>query len=267
MLTTRRSAVLSIAAITMLPALPLRAQAQISTALAINRSGRLRALSQRSAKLYAQSSLDVLSQNARDLMGAAQKLIQLSLDDLSRAALTGTAASQLATVSQSAAAFSTLIASAPSKESLPRINAGADRLLAEADKLTVMLEANAKQSSAKLLNTAGRQRMLSQRLAKNYFLTAAGIETATTRSQLNDDRAEFKSNLEALGAAPISTPAIRNELQLAQAQWTFFESALIRKADAESMKTVATTSERLLEVSNNLTSQYEIALRDLLGST
>jgi hypothetical protein len=269
MLISRRhmSLSLSIAAATFLPALPLRAQAQISTALAINRSGRLRALSQRGVKLYAQVTLDVLSQNARDTQLAAQRLIQLSLDDLSKAALTGATAAQLATVSQNAASFSALLTGAASKDALPRINSSADRLLVEADKLTAMLETNAKQGSAKVLNTAGRQRMLSQRLAKNYFLTAAGLETATTRSQLGDDRTEFKTNLEILGATPISTPAIRNDLQLAQAQWTFFEAALVRKADIESMKTVATTSERLLEVNNTLTGHYETALRDLLGST
>jgi Type IV pili methyl-accepting chemotaxis transducer N-term len=267
MLLSRRNILIPVASIALLPAFPLRAQAQISAAVAINRSGRLRALSQRSAKLFAQTSLDVLAQNAKDTMGSAQRLIQVSLEDLAKASLTGAMASQLATVSQSAASFTALLASTPSKDNLPRINASADRLLDEANKLTGMLETSAKQGSAKLINTAGRQRMLSQRLAKNYFLAAAGIETPTTRVQLTDDRTEFKANMEALGAAPISTPAIRNELQLAQAQWMFFESSLNRKADAESMKTVATTSERLLEVSNNLAGHYETALRDLLGST
>jgi hypothetical protein len=245
----------------------LRAQAQISAATAINRSARLRALSQRSTKLYAQVTLDVLASNARDTLTVAQKLIQTSLDDLARASLSGALSSQYAIVTQNANNFIASLSAAPSKDSLAKINTNADRLLKEADKLTSMLEANTKQGSAKLLNMAGRQRMLSQRLAKNYFLAAAGLETATSRSQLGDDRNEFKQALVSLESAPVSTPAIRNELQLAQMQWTFFEAALNRKQDAEGMKVVATTSERLLEVSNNLTNQYETALRDLLGNT
>jgi Type IV pili methyl-accepting chemotaxis transducer N-term len=267
MLISRRQSVHALTVIALLPALPLRAQAQISTAVAINRAARLRALSQRSTKLFAQMTLDVMTQNAKDTLSAAQRLIQVSLDDLSRAALSGALASQYATVTQNANGLTASLSAAPSKDNLARINTSADRLLSEADKLTSMLEANAKQGSAKLLNTAGRQRMLSQRLAKNYFLAAAGLETATTKTQLDSDRNDFKQALQELGAAPVSTPAIRNELQLAQAQWTFFESALNRKADAESMKTVATTSERLLEVNNNLTGLYETALRDLLGNT
>jgi hypothetical protein len=267
MLISRRQGVHALAALALLPTFPLRAQAQISAATAINRSARLRALSQRSTKLYAQVTLDVLPDSARDTLSTAQKLTALSLDDLSKAALTGSAAAQLAAVSQSAAALTASLVGAPNKGNLSGINASADRLLAEADKLTSIIEGNTKNNSAKLVNMAGRQRMLSQRLAKNYFLTASGFETATTRSQLSEDRNEFKQALNTLGAAPISTPAIRNDLQLVQAQWTFFEMALNRKPDGESMKMVATTSERLLEVNNNLTSLYETALRDVLGNT
>jgi Type IV pili methyl-accepting chemotaxis transducer N-term len=267
MLISRRQGVQALTALALLPALPLRAQAQISTAVAINRAARLRALSQRSTKLFAQMTLDVLTQNAKETLTTAQRLIQVSLDDLSKAALSGALASQFATVTQNANGLTASLSAPPGKDNLARINTSADRLLSEADKLTGMLEVNAKQGSAKLINTAGRQRMLSQRLAKNYFLAVAGLETPTTKAQLSDDRNEFKLGLDTLGAAPVSTPAIRNDLQLAQAQWMLFESALNRKADAESMKTVATTSERLLEISNNLTGQYETALRDLLGNT
>lgn len=267
MTNTRRAYISAACAVTLLTAMPLKAQAQISTALAINRAARLRALSQRGTKLYAQQLLDVMAQNARDNLGIAQKLIQLSLDDLSRAAISGATASQFASVTQNANSFTSILTTTPSQESLARINSAADRLLAEADKLTGMLEASSKQRSAKLINTSGRQRMLSQRLAKNYFLTTSGIETPIIRAQLSDDRSEFKANFDALNAAPVSTPAIRNDLQLLQAQWTFFDLAISRKADPESMRTVATTSERLLEVSNSLTNHYETALRDLLGNS
>ncbi len=263
----RRKILQAMALLATVPISSLQAQAQISAATAINRSGRLRALSQRSTKLYAQVTLDVMPDNARDTLSAAQKLIQLSLDDLNKASLTGGSAAQLNVVSQAAAGLITALAGAPNKDNLSKINTQADRLLVEADKLTGMIEANAKQGSAKLINMAGRQRMLSQRLAKNYYLAASGLETNITRAQLSDDRTEFKQALVTLGSAPVSTVAIRNELQLAQTQWTFFEMAIIRKPDAESMKMIATTSERLLEVNNNLTQLYETALRDLLGST
>ena len=71
--------------------------------------------------------------------------------------------------------------------------------------------------------------------------------------------------LDTLAAAPISTPAIRNELELGRGQWLFFESALQRKPDDKALETVATTSERLLEVLERLTDLYDVALKEVLG--
>ena len=115
------------------------------------------------------------------------------------------------------------------------------------------------------INKAGRERMLSQRMAKHYFLMAAGVEPKASQTQMNADAAEFKQALQALAAAPVSTAAIRSELDLGQAQWLFFETAMRRSPDAQGMAAVATTSERLLEVTDRLTSLYDAALREVLG--
>ncbi len=264
---SRRTAIQSLAAVAAFPAMSLRAQAQISAAVAINRAARLRALSQRTTKLYAQIVLGVLADSARETMGTAQKLVQVSIDDLAKAGFTGAAVTQFAAVNQSAVAVLSASGGSPVKDGLAKLNPLADKLLSDANNLTSTLEVSTKQASARLINVAGRQRMLSQRLAKNYFFIAADLDTAATRKQMTDDRDEFKQALATLGAAPISTPSIRNELQLAQSQWVFFESTVARKPDAEGMRIVATTSERLLDVNNNLTQLYETALRDLLGNT
>ena len=71
--------------------------------------------------------------------------------------------------------------------------------------------------------------------------------------------------LSGAAAAPLSTPGIRDELALGESQWVFFEAALQRKSDARGLETVATTSERLLEVMDRLTDLYDNALKDALG--
>ncbi len=45
----------------------------------------------------------------------------------------------------------------------------------------------------------------------------------------------------------------------------FFDAALKRAPDMRGLEDVATTSERLLEVMDELTGLYEAALRDVLG--
>ncbi|MFJ1261051.1 hypothetical protein ACGLHR_52190, partial [Cupriavidus sp. CuC1] len=58
---------------------------------------------------------------------------------------------------------------------------------------------------------------------------------------------------------PQNTEAIRRELQLAGSQWLFFEEALNQTgvSRAEQLRNIATTSERILQVMDDVTSMYE----------
>jgi hypothetical protein len=241
------------------------ANAELSLSTAINRTARFRALSQRCAKAYCQLYLDVLPDNARDSLNTAQRLMQIGFEDLGNASLPANVAKQILGVQQEATALNALLGAAPTKTSVASVSAQADKMLAAANKATEALEGLAKQSSAKLVNLAGRQRMLSQRLGKNYFLIAAGQQAAPLHEQMSSDSDEFRQALSSLAAAPISTPSIRNELALAEAQWMFFLAAVNRKPEPDTLRTVATTSERLLEVMNKLTNLYDAALTEVLG--
>lgn len=241
------------------------ANAEIALATAINRAARFRALSQRSTKAYAQIVLDVLPDNARQVLATAQRLITQGFDDLAQGGFSTDITQQIANTRVEATALITLLNQNPKREGIASVSAQADKMLAQANKTTEMLQAVGKSGNARLVNIAGKQRMLSQRMAKNYFLIAANITPGPAREQIDADRAEFKTALAILQKSPISTSAIRGDLELTAAQWFFFEAALNKSRDTQALKDMATTSERLLELTNSLTNQYEAALKDVLG--
>lgn len=241
------------------------AQQPLALSTAINRAGRLRALSQRIAKVYAQLALDVLPERSQEVMATAQNIVKTNLIELGRAGLSGEAANLLNTGTADAERLLGLVAGKPAANRLGDINKAAEQMLASADRLTGGLEGRSK-SSAKIINIAGRQRMLSQRMAKSFMLIEAGQDSAAQAKQLDTARSEFVLAMDALEAAPVSTPAIKQNLVLARTQWMFYQSALDGKDKTAARRDVATTSERILEVMDSLTGQYDAALKELLGS-
>lgn len=247
------------------------ANAEISLATAINRCARFRALSQRGAKAYAQLTLDVMPEAAQKTLATVQRLFQQGFDDLAQASLTSDISKQITALQTEATKLLGLINEKPKHDQLAAVNVQADKVLTLAHKTTEALaQASAsasKAASGKIIDMAGRQRMLSQRMAKNYYLTAANVNLATATHQIHLDKAEFNTAMATLIKTPISTSAIREDLELCSAQWFLFEAALdLPRNRADAMKNVASTSERLLELTNSLTDKYEKALKDVMGN-
>ena len=203
--------------------------------------------------------------NARSIIASTQRLMQVGFEDLRKVSFTGDNSEYFNSLVTDVNVLNMMIATPPTKDGIVQVSMQADKVLEIANMLTLAIEATYGQVSAKLINPAGRQRMLSQRLAKNYFLIAAGAESKLSREQLTSDQSDLKQAILTLNTAPISTSGSRNEIQQSQLQWIFFEAALNRKPDIESMRYVATTSERLLEINDDLTVLYETALKDPLG--
>ena len=109
------------------------------------------------------------------------------------------------------------------------------------------------------INKAGRQRMLSQRMAKFYQAIAWGVGNDKSPGELEKARKEFAAAHQELAAAPSNTQQIKESLDLVKQQWLFFENALNQKAgpDKRPQIAVATTSERILEEMETVVGLYE----------
>lgn len=263
-LNNRRATLQSLAAVLLMPVLST-AHAQLAVSTAINRTARFRALSQRIAKTYCQIHLHTLPDQARLALTATRQLVRSGFEDLAKVQWPAELARHVTEIQKQSDVLDTLLVMPPTRESVAAVAVQSDRMMAASQAATEAFEKFAKANTAKLVNTAGRQRALSQRLAKNYFLLAAKLEGKGTLDEMKADATEFRLAMANLAAAPISTPAIRNELALGDSQWLFFDAALQRKPDERALETVGTTSERLLEVTDRLTGLYDAALKEVLG--
>jgi hypothetical protein len=252
-------------ALLLLPCASAALPAALPLSHAINSAGKMRALSQRLSKAYVQGALNVLPDRARDIQTASRQLLTANLAEIGAITLSSDSRRLLQSLDKDVQGLLDVATQKKDAREAIEVARSADAVLEAADRLAKNFETQSQLSNARILNLAGRQRMLSQRAARAYFLMAAGHDTPAMRTQLTNARNEFKDGLVALQSAAISTPAIRNELELGRTQWVFYENALSKAATPDGLQTVATTSERVFEVMDNLTSLYDAVLRDLIG--
>ena len=265
MLNRRR--LIQVGLLTLLASPVIAVNAAMPISAALNRTARFRGNSQRCAKAYCQIQLKVMPDFSQELLANVQRQIASNFEALNAANFSGEILSLFNALRSENVALINSLGAPANRASVLAVSQQADRMFAAANRLTEGLQVQSKQTSAQLINQSGLLRNRSQRLAKNFFLVAAGHDSKDIRDLLSSDRSDFLRAMDALGKAPISTAAIRNDLGLLQSQWTFFEAALNRRADDESMRHVATASERIHDVGDSLAGLYEAALRDLLGST
>jgi hypothetical protein len=258
----RRRAVLAALAGASLAVSHCGAQAQVSDINdAINKAGRQRMLSQRMAKAWLAIGLDIEVARAQRILGDSMALFDRQFVELKAYAPTGdiraTYASLEAVWSEYKAA---LVGSAPGKPVAPQLISLDARVLQLAHQGTVQLEKHSARPVGRLVNVAGRQRMLSQRMAKFYLAQTWKIDAPDAGKELDKAREEFVAGLKTLRDAPEATPAIHQQLDLAQQQWVFFQNALERGIEGGKSSPraaqVFSSSENILQVMDQITGLY-----------
>jgi nitrate/nitrite-specific signal transduction histidine kinase len=252
----RRTLLLSAAAL----ALPTQAQVQ-DLSDAINKAGRQRMLSQRMGKAWLALVHGIEPVAAQGVLDKSMALFDRQLVELKAYAptpeLRDTYQKLEATWSEHKAA---LVGAAPAKARAAALLASDTKVLALAHQGTVQYEAALGKPVGKLVNVAGRQRMLSQRMAKFYLAATLPVEADTAAAEIAKARTEFIGAQDLLRNAPEATARIKESLQLADGQWVFFDAALQRMQNAsrsaKSGAEVFVASENLLSVMDAVTGLY-----------
>ncbi len=226
----------------------------------VNQAGRLRMLPQRCLKLYLQLGQGIAVDSSRQLIERSLQQAHGHLQALESNPLATSGKQVLTQLRHDWDSFSDVLQKPCSLASARQLYPHADGLSQQADQLTqITLQTQAGQV-AEITNLAGRQRMLTQRMAKIYQALVWHVAPASEITVLALCRNEFVQALARLQQASQTYPASLVNLQLAAQQWLFFDLAIQQMASLDKTRQaqqhVATSSERLLQILDDLTLNF-----------
>lgn len=237
----------------------------------VNRAGQLRMLSQRLVKLYLLRLAEVQARTQDALLDASIQRVDANIAQLDKALSAATFGDLLAQVVATWQRLKPALKGKPAAGQLATVDALAERLLQEAERLTSGLESAGAAPPLKVLNVAGRQRMWSQRFAKGALMALLEPATPTGEAAMTLAQREFEAGLALLQGLPLSTPEIRQTLDAAAREWELLVAGatqLQRPAGRDRLlrlEGLASASENLLEGFEQLSAHYERSMQMLMG--
>ncbi len=232
------------------------ASAASSLGPAIDKAGSQRMLTQRMVKAYALLGMD-LNPGARGELNAALTRFDKQLKDLSKVAETGEENEQIDKTRLLWSELRTELLNAPDASRIGQVNDLAELLLQESHQFVLLLEKRAGTQAGGMVNLAGRQRMLSQRIAKLYLLETWGMDAALVQQQYQGAVDEFSTALIQLHGAKINTAEITDALSQVDKNWKIFNiSNYSKKYNTRVPSLVVRSMDKIMAQMNDVTAMY-----------
>lgn len=246
---------------------PVSAHAQASpaaattmdTASAVDRAGRLRMLSQRMVKAYLMLGQGIAADDARTLLQGSINQFESELTALRAFQPTPTVRSALAKLEGAWTKCKALLTAAPSKAGAAELYDANEALQQAAHSATLAYVQVGAAPLDHLISIAGRQRMLSQRMAKFYFYRTWELYDEPADMELHLSRAHFTAVLIQIESSQLASAQIKAGVARIRREWEPYQQLLFASREPTKMRRdaarVAELSERVLAVTEELVAQ------------
>jgi hypothetical protein len=231
---------------------------------AINKAGRQRMLSQRMAKAWLAMLAGTESTKISDINKVLTNSIGLfdrQLEELLKFASSEAIRTTYEQLQQQWISYKVSLSldKPTAAAALPLLELDG-KVLQLAQQGTVQYESVSGKAVGKLVNMAGRQRMLSQRMAKYFFAGTLSLQTDVAKKELAIARTEFLAAMPILKQAPEASILIKDALTMVEGQWVFFDAALKRlekgNVGRQQLSDVFVTSETILSEMDKVTGLF-----------
>jgi hypothetical protein len=231
----------------------------MDTASAVNLAGRQRMLSQRIVKAYLMLGQGIAADDARTILQGSIKQFESQLAALKAFQPTPAVRSTVADMEGAWKKYKPLLAAAPSTAGAVEFYDVSEALQGAAHLMTVAYEGVTGAPIDHLIGIAGRQRMLSQRMAKFYFYRTWGLYDEPAYVELHLSRAHFTAALIQIEHSPLASAETKAAVARIRREWEPYQQVLFANRAPEKMRRdaprVAELSERMLAVTEELVAQ------------
>lgn len=222
----------------------------------INKAGRQRMLSQRIAKAYCQAGLNVRRDEAEDQLKVAVKEFDAQLAMLERSSPSLPVADAVKILEELWKPYREVVLSPYSREGVLQVMQLSEDVLAAAQTVVTKLEAQSTEPVARIVGIAGRQRMLSQRLAKYYLLRELGVRLPLVTEGIETVRKDFLAAQAVLHAAPETNQDARKLVDYMDTQWQLLDYSLGQRQGTMA-EFVVLSADKILNAAEVATAIYE----------
>lgn len=231
--------------------------ATLSDAQAVNKAGLQRMLSQRIARNFLMVGSNIDAKAAQQELDLNVATFEQNLMELQDYATQKEVKTSLTKVEQAWQMYRVLAVSMPNKDGAAELLRVSDEVLQRSEDLVAQIQKATATQPTKLVGTSGRQRMLSQRIAKMYLALFWAVPYPGLESELGRAMQEYEKGLSTLEESQLNTPQINSSLLKVRAQWDFAKAGFRQYKEGRFIPMViARTSDTMLKQMNDITMQY-----------